>query len=115
MAGPERLEGPVWALVEEGRDRVLVALDVVPVVSLVRERPGMVTFQVADRLTVMYGYCTAHDADLTALALLDGRPVQLGHVDDADDLAAAILNHPALDALDADRLLADLQRARAAG
>jgi hypothetical protein len=110
--GPERLEGPVWALVEEGRDRVLRALDVVPVVSLVRERPGMVTFQIADRLSVLYTPCHLHDADLTAVALLDGRPVQLGHVQDADDLAAAIIGHPLLDSLDADRLLADLARAR---
>ena len=49
---------------------------------------------------------------LTALGLLDGRPVQLGHVDDADSLAAAIVGCPDLNELDADRLLAGLQAAR---
>jgi hypothetical protein len=107
----DHLHAAGWPLVEEAVDAVMVALDLVPVL-VCAHHDGPVTLRVADRLGVLYGRCTVHGAALTAFALLDGRPVQLGHVTDADDLAAAIVGCPALDSLDADRLLADLHHAR---
>jgi hypothetical protein len=109
---PDRLEAADWSLVEEGRDQVMRALGTVPVLLCVHQEAGAVLFQVADRLGVAYGPCVVHGATLTALALLDGRTVQLGHVQDAEDLAAAIVGSRELDGLDADRLLADLKQAR---
>lgn len=113
--GPERVDAAGWGLVEEGRDFVMRAIGTVPVLVCAHPDAGMVTFQVADRLSVLFGHCPVHGAMLTALALLDGRPVQLGHVGDHEDLAAAICSHPQLDSLDADRLLADLAAARVDG
>jgi hypothetical protein len=101
-----------WALVEEARDHVMRTIDTVPTLVCVHHEAGMVLLQVADRIGVLYGYCPVHGALLTALALLDGRPVHLGHIGDGDELATAIVSSPALDSLDADRLLADLQAAR---
>jgi hypothetical protein len=109
---PDRQQAADWGLVEEGRDHVMRALGLVPVLLCVHRDAGAVLFQVADRLGILYGPCVVHGAVLTALALLDGRTVQLGHVQDADDLAAAIVDSSALDSLDADRLLADLKQAR---
>jgi hypothetical protein len=110
---PDRQQAADWGLVDEGRDHVMRALGVVPTLLCVHRDAGAVLFQVADRLGILYGGpCVVHGAVLTALALLDGRTVQLGHVADADDLAAAIVGSPQLDGLDADRLLADLKQAR---